>query len=233
MLRTGIVVRRSAERGRTRTDWLDSLHSFSFAAYQDPRHLGLGPLRVLNDDRVAPGAGFSTHPHRDMDIVSYVLEGAMVHEDSEGHVHTIGAGETQFLRAGTGVEHSEMNASQAEPVHFLQVWFVPRTPGLKPAYDQRAVVFPERGGWATLASPGMGGFDLDADVVMLTARAAAGQRLGHVVHAGRQAYVFVVAGEVQLGGEQLREGDAALVKDGVVGLKATQPSHVLLFDLPL
>lgn len=233
MLRTGVHVRRADTRGATRTDWLLSRHSFSFADYHDPQHMGIGPLRVLNDDVVKAGSGFGPHPHRDMEILSYVLEGALEHRDSDGHHGTIRRGEVQFLRAGTGVVHSEMNPSATEEVHFLQVWLVPRTRGLAPAYDQRAVEFPARGGWATVASPGMGGFDVDADAVVLAAKVPAGQRIGHVVHGGRQAYLFLVAGEAQLGGEALGGGDAALVKDGVVGLRATKDCHALLFDLPL
>lgn len=233
MLSSGIQVRRADERGLTETDWLRSRHSFSFGDYHDPRHMGLGPLRVLNDDVVQGGGGFPTHGHRDMEIVSYVLEGAMEHRDSAGHQHVIRAGEVQFMRAGTGVEHSEMNASPAEPVHFLQIWFLPRTRGQPPAYDQRKVEFPVQG-WATLASPAgeLGGLPIDSDAVLLAAKLQGGQRLGHVVHGGRQTYVFVIEGAVAVGGEQLRRGDAALVRDGVVGVKPSEASHVLLFDLP-
>lgn len=234
MLRSGVAVRRGDTRGLTQTDWLTSRHSFSFAAYQDPQHMGLGPLRVLNDDHVKAASGFGPHAHRDMEIVSYVLQGALDHHDSSGNKGVIRAGEAQFMRAGTGVVHSEMNASATEPVHFLQVWFTPRTPALKPAYDQRAVEFPAKGGWFLIASPGMGGFDIDSDASMLTARLAPGARAGHVVHGGRMAYVFVIEGEAHIGSEALAAGDAALVKDGVVGLRAgTQGAHVLLFDLPL
>lgn len=236
VLRTGIQVRRADTRGTTTTDWLLSRHSFSFAAYRDPQHMGLGPLRVLNDDVVAPGAGFGPHAHRDMEILSYVLEGALEHHDTQGgeggQKGVLKAGEVQFLRAGTGVVHSEMNASATAPVHFLQVWLVPRTLALKPHYEQGPVQFPARGGWATIASPGTGGFDIDADAVVLTAKIAAGQKAGHVVHGGRMAYAFLIAGQAQLGSETLGPGDAALVQDGIVGLRAAQDCHVLLFDLP-
>lgn len=237
MLGSGPQVRRADTRGTTRTDWLLSRHSFSFAGYQDSQHMGLGPLRVLNDDVVAPGAGFGPHAHRDMEILSYVLEGALEHHDTGsggegGHKGVLRAGEVQFLRAGTGVVHSEMNASAAAPVHFLQVWLVPRTLALKPRYEQGPVQFPAKGGWATIASPGTGGFDIDADAIVLAARIPAGQKAGHVVHGGRVAYAFIVAGQAQLGGDTLGPGDAALVRDGIVGLRATQDCHVLLFDLP-
>lgn len=241
MLRSGVQVRRADTRGTTRTEWLLSRHSFSFGEYHDPQHVGHGPLRVLNEDVVAPGAGFGPHAHRDMEILSYCLEGALEHHDTRGgegggeggRKGVLRAGEAQFLRAGTGVVHSEMNASATEPVHFLQVWLVPRTLALKPAYDQRALQFPPEGGWATIASPGAGGFDIDSDVAVLAAKVGAGQRAGHVVHGGRQAYVFLIAGAASLGGETLGPGDAALVRDGVVGLRATQEAHVLLFDLPV
>ncbi|MCA1813860.1 MAG: pirin family protein [Halobacteriales archaeon] len=234
MLSSGIQVRRSEERGVTRTDWLLSRHSFSFGEYRDERHVGVGPLRVLNDDVVQGGRGFGEHPHRDMEIVSYVLDGAMEHRDSEGNQHVIRAGEVQLMRAGTGVEHSETNASPSEPVRFLQIWLVPRTLGQPPAYDQRKVEFPAQGGWATLASPGgeMGGLGVGSDAVLLAAKVPKGQRAGHVVHSGRQAYVFVIAGSIGVGGDQLRSGDAALVRDGIVGIRAAEDSHVLLFDLP-
>jgi hypothetical protein len=232
MLRTGAAVRRADERGLTETDWLRSRHSFSFAEYHDERHMGLGPLRVLNDDIVQPRSGFGPHPHRDMEIVTCVLAGAVQHEDSMGNRHVIRAGESQFLRAGTGIVHGETNPFD-EPVRFLQVWFVPRTRGLAPRYDQRALAWPEKGAWATVASPGLGGHDIDSDAVLLAARLAPGARAGHVVHGGRQAYAFVAEGEVGLGSERLRQGDAALVRDGVVGLRAEQASQVLLFDLPL
>ncbi|HEV8360257.1 MAG TPA: pirin family protein [Candidatus Thermoplasmatota archaeon] len=234
MLTSGVQVRRSDERGTTRTPWLESRHSFSFGGYHDPAHLGHGPLRVLNDDVVAPGAGFGAHAHRDMEIVSYCLEGALQHEDSTGQRHTIRAGEAQLLRAGSGVVHSEMNASPSEAVHFLQIWLVPRTLGAKPAYDQRALDFPARGGWVPIASADgdLGGIAIDADAVLLTAKVPKGQRAGHVVHGGRRAYVFLIAGEVGLAGETMRAGDAALVRDGVAGLRALEDSHALLFDLP-
>lgn len=236
MLGTGIQVRRADTRGTTTTDWLLSRHSFSFAGYRDPQHMGLGPLRVLNEDVVQPGAGFGPHAHRDMEILSYVLEGALEHHDTHGgeggHKGVLKAGEVQFLRAGTGVVHSEMNASATEPVHFLQVWLVPRTLALKPRYEQAEVQFPARGGWTTLASPGVGGFDIDSDAMVLTARIPAGQKAGHVVHGGRMVYVFLIRGQGQVGGETLGPGDAALVRDGIVGLRATQDCHALLFDLP-
>jgi quercetin 2,3-dioxygenase len=234
MLSSGAQVRRADDRGLTRTDWLLSRHSFSFGGYADPRHTGIGPLRVLNDDIVQGGGGFPPHAHRDMEIVSYVLEGAMVHADSEGNKHTIREGDAQCMRAGTGVEHSEMNASASAPVHFLQMWLVPRRLGLAPAYDQRRLEFPSRGGWVPVASPDgeMGGFAVDSDAALLAAKVPKGQRVGHVVHGGRQVYLFIVSGAVTVGGEPLRTGDAASVRDGVVGVKASEDTHVLLFDLP-
>jgi len=236
MLTPGLAVRRAEERGTTQTEWLLSRHCFSFDAYQDPARMGLEPLRVLNDDAVAPGQGFGPQAHRDTEILSYVLDGALRHEDSAGHAGVVKAGEAQFLSAGTGLVHSEMNASASAKLRFLQMWFMPRSQARKPAYQQAVVAFPEKGGWATVASPegsGAGGFELDADAVVLAAKLAAGQKLGHVVHGGRMAYVFVPDGTVGAAGEKLLRGDAGLLKAGILGLKAQEPSHVLLLDLPL
>jgi redox-sensitive bicupin YhaK (pirin superfamily) len=230
-----IAIRRADERGRTDWGWLDSRHTFSFGEYFDPRHVGFRSLRVINDDRVAPDAGFGTHGHRDMEILSYVLEGGLEHADSTGGGGVIRPGEIQFMRAGTGVRHSEYNASKTEPVHFLQIWVVPDTPGLPPRYDQRPFdAEAARRGFVTLASKDGrdGSIQLSQDVSLLVTRLREGDEREHALAPGRHAWVHVARGSVALDGRDLGEGDgAALSAEAAVRLAGRGDAEVLLFDL--
>ncbi len=230
-----MVVRPAAERGRTDWGWLDSRHTFSFGEYFDPRHMGFRSLRVINDDRVKPSAGFGTHGHRDMEIFSYVLEGGLEHRDSTGAGGVIRPGEIQFMRAGTGVRHSEYNASQDELVHFLQIWIVPEVDGLPPRYDQRRFD-PEaaRRGFLTLAAPDGGddAIDVRQDVRLLLARLGPGDERSHPLAPGRDGWLQVARGSVTLDGHELAEGDgAALTQETAVRLVGRTEAEVLLFDL--
>jgi len=230
-----LTIRRSDERGRTEWGWLDSRHSFSFGDYHDPQRMGFRALRVLNDDRVKPGAGFGTHGHRDMEIFSYVLLGALQHKDSTGGGGVIRPGEIQFMRAGTGVTHSERNASAVEPAHFLQVWVVPDTRGLPPRYDQRPFdVAAARRGFVLLASKdgGGGAIQVQQDMALLMTRVGAGERREHLLGAGRHAWLHVARGAVRVGGDELREGDGLAASDEpALALEGVSDAEVLLFDL--
>ncbi len=230
-----ITIRPAAERGRTDWGWLDSRHSFSFGEYYDPRHMGYRSLRVINDDRVRGGAGFGTHGHRDMEILSYVLEGALAHEDSAGGGGVIRPGEIQFMRAGTGVRHSERNASETEPVHFLQIWIVPDARGLPPRYDQRAFdVEAARRGFVELASsaPANGSIQVHQDVALWVTRLGGGDERVQPIAPGRHAWVHVARGPVTLSGRPLAEGDSAAVSgEPEVHLVGRGDAEVLLFDL--
>jgi quercetin 2,3-dioxygenase len=230
-----IRIRSAGDRGHTSVGWLDSWHTFSFGRYYDPEHEGFRSLRVINDDRVRPGAGFGTHGHTDMEILSYVLEGALEHKDSSGGGGVIRPGEIQFMRAGTGVTHSEYNHSKTEPVHFLQIWIVPERNGLKPAYAQQRFDRPaaERS-FVLLASPH--GRDqsiqLQQDVELWMALLGAGQRRDFSLRPGRHAWVHVARGAISLDGSQLREGDGAAVsEEQKLELLGREPAEVLLFDM--
>jgi redox-sensitive bicupin YhaK (pirin superfamily) len=220
-------------RGHSKHSWLDSHHSFSFANFHDPERMGIGPLRVLNDDWVQAGQGFGAHPHRDMEIVSYVLSGALEHRDSAGHGGIIKAGEAQFMRAGSGVTHSEQNASKTEPVHFLQIWIHPRTKGQRPAYDQRPVDLSKSGEFVTIASSHGEGIQIDQDASIRTARLEKGQTVALPKHPGRAYYAFVIDGVVETKGREMRKGDAMLILEDTYDVKARAPSQVLLFNVPL
>ena len=205
-----IAIRKAEDRGRTDWGWLDSRHTFSFGEYHDPRHMGFRSLRVINDDRVAPGAGFGTHGHRDMEILSYVLEGGLQHRDSTGGGGVIRPGEIQFMRAGTGVTHSENNASKTEPVHFLQIWVMPDARGLAPHYDQKPFDADLAArGFVLLSSPDgrASSIQVQQDVTLWVTRLAAGQERSHALAGGRHAWVHVARGSVTLNGHSLGEGD--------------------------
>jgi quercetin 2,3-dioxygenase len=227
------TIRKAADRGRTRTDWLDSAHSFSFGGYYDPAFLGFRRLRVLNDDRVAPGSGFPPHSHAEMEILTFVLEGALSHRDNAGNEGVIRAGEVQRMSAGRGIAHSEMNASREEPVHFLQVWIEPGRAGLAPSYEQRA--FPGReAGWVRLVDPDGrdGAVRVDQDVVVWRARLAAGERPALPVDAGRHAWLQLLSGDLEIDGHRLGPGDGAALSPGELpNLETREPSELLVFDL--
>ena len=229
------TVRRGRERGHANHGWLDSYHSFSFADYYDPNHVEFGPLRVLNEDRVAPGGGFGTHPHRDMEIVTYVLEGALEHRDSMGNGSVIKPGDIQYMSAGTGVTHSEFNASKTEPVHLYQIWMFPENQGLKPAYDQKNFTEAEkRGKLRLLASPDGrdGAVKIRQDNELYATVLSAGESVKHDLKPERHAYVQVARGSVKLNGKELAEGDgAAISAEKSLELTGVNDAEVLLFDL--
>ncbi len=230
-----ITIRPAAERGRTDWGWLDSRHTFSFGEYHDPSHMGFRSLRVINDDRVKPGGGFGTHGHRDMEILSYVLEGGLEHKDSTGGGGVIRPGEIQFMRAGTGVTHSEHNASKTEPVHFLQIWIVPDARGLAPGYDQKTFdAEAARRGFVLLSSKdGKGGsIPVHQDVALWMTRLGEGEERHHALAAGRHAWIHVARGPVALDGRTLVEGDGVAVSEEAgVQLSGRGDAEVLLFDL--
>jgi len=230
-----LSIRRADERGRADHGWLLSFHTFSFADYYDPAHMGFRALRVINEDRVQAGQGFGAHSHRDMEIISYVLEGALQHKDSMGTSSIIRPGEVQRMSAGTGVTHSEFNASATELVHFLQIWILPARPGGKPGYEQKA--FPEeerRGRWRLVASPDGrdGSVTIQQDVALYASLPRTGETLKHELAAGRHAWLHVARGDVELAGEKLVAGDAAAISDASgIELTGGASSEVLLFDL--
>ena len=233
-----ILERPSAARGEVSLGWLRSRHTFSFGHYHDPAWMGFGPLRVINDDLVAPGGGFAPHRHANMEIVSVVLAGALAHRDSAGHEGVVRAGDVQWMSAGHGIEHSEYNGSDAEPVHFLQVWIQPDRLNAQPAYDQRHFdPAARRGRWATLVSPdgADGSIAIRQQARLLATRLLAGDALAAPLAADRLYWLHVAAGEVQAGERVLRAGDALGFADeaGELALRGiADASDVLLFDLP-
>ena len=230
------VTRPASARGHANHGWLDSYHSFSFANYYDPAHMGVSVLRVINDDTVAPGQGFGTHGHQDMEIVSYVLDGALEHRDSLGNGSVIRPGDVQRMSAGTGVRHSEYNASDTEPVHFLQIWLLPNRKGVAPGYDQ--LHFPladRRGRLVLLVSPDGRDASLAAhqDALLYGTLLEAGEAVEHQLEAGRRAYVHVARGRASVNGTELAGGDGATLEDvDRVRLEGAAHAEVLLFDLP-
>jgi quercetin 2,3-dioxygenase len=230
-----IIVRPAEERGVANFGWLDSRHTFSFGHYYDPRHMGIGALRVINDDRVAPGGGFDTHAHQDMEIISYVLEGAMEHQDSIGTGSVIRPGDVQRMTAGTGIAHSEFNHSRAEPVHFLQIWIVPERKGLEPGYEQKTFPLEERRGKARLVASRDGrdgSLTVHQDIDLYTSVLEAGDEVAIALRPERSAWVQVARGAVTLNGTDLKEGDGAAVFDtATLTLTSDTESEVLVFDL--
>jgi redox-sensitive bicupin YhaK (pirin superfamily) len=230
-----LTIRRANERGHADHGWLDSRHMFSFADYYDPKHMGFRSLRVINDDRVAAGNGFGRHPHRDMEIVSYVLEGALEHRDSMGTGSVIRAGDVQKMSAGTGVLHSEYNASQTEPVHFLQIWLMPTERGLAPSYEQKTYSSADkRGRLRVVASPD--GRDdsitIHSDAVLHAGVFAGGESAELTLSPGRHAWVQVARGKVRINGQELAEGDGAAVsEEAAVRVEGVEDGEVLIFDL--
>jgi len=231
-----INLRKSHDRGHADHGWLDSFHTFSFADYYDPREMGYGPLRVINEDRVAPGAGFPTHPHRDMEILTYVLSGALEHRDSMGNGGIIRAGDVQRMSAGTGVTHSEFNASDEEPVHFLQIWIEPERAGTPPGYAQRFYPAEEkRARWRLIASRDGrdGSLAIRQDAAVYAALLDPDQTLTYSLAPKRRAYLHLARGRASLNGYPIESGDGAKISGSdTLNLAAREPSEVLLFDLP-
>lgn len=228
-------LRRSAERGHANHGWLDSYHSFSFADYYDPEHMGYGPLRVINEDRVNPGSGFGTHGHRDMEIISYVLEGALGHEDSMGNGSTIVPGDVQRMSAGTGVRHSEYNHDKAAVTHFLQIWIEPKFSGMKPSYEQKHFGPEEkRGRLRLIASPDgrEGSVTVHQDALIYAGLFDGAERARIELAPGRKAYVHLARGKASVGGKVLQAGDALKNDAGPIEIANGDDAEVLLFDLP-
>ncbi len=229
-----ITLRPAEQRGHANFGWLDSRHSFSFGTYYDPRHMGFGPLRVINDDRVAPGQGFETHGHRDMEIISYVLEGALEHKDSIGTGSVIRPGEVQRMSAGTGIRHSEFNHSDSEPVRFLQIWIVPDEANLEPDYDQKNFSAELGDGLRLVASRDgrEGSVAIHQDVDLYAATLKDGDTVTHDMAEGRRYWVQIAQGTVTLNGRELRRGDgAAIVDEGTLTIDATSDAEILFFDM--
>jgi redox-sensitive bicupin YhaK (pirin superfamily) len=230
-----ITVRHAHERGTTHTSWLDSHHTFSFNQYHDPRYTGFRDLLVMNEDYVAPGQGFGTHGHRDMEIISYVVEGQLAHTDSTGVSATIRPGDVQRMSAGTGVRHSEFNPSDTEPTHFVQIWIRPEQAGLQPSYEQRA--FPEADRRGTLrlvaARNGQdGAVTVHQDVRLYLGSLQAGEELTHRLADDRHAWVQVIRGAVTLNDTPLSAGDGAAVsQETEILIRATDAAELLLFEL--
>lgn len=229
------TLRRASERGGADHGWLNTKHTFSFADYHDPRHMGFRALRVINDDRVSPGRGFGAHPHQDMEIISYVLEGGLAHQDSTGTNGVILPGEVQRMSAGTGVTHSEQNASRTEGVHFLQIWIQPDRTGIAPSYEQKRFSTEEKKGRLRLiASPdgAEGSVRIHADARLYASLLGAGEGASLTLPPGRHAWVHVARGEVKLNGQALGTGDgAAMSQEAKVSLEGIRDAEVLVFDL--
>jgi hypothetical protein len=230
-----MTLRPAHERGHADHGWLDSYHSFSFADYHDPKHMGFRALRVINEDRVQPGRGFGMHPHRDMEIISYVLEGELAHRDSMGTGSVIRPGDVQRMSAGAGVTHSEFNASQSELVHFLQIWLLPAARGIAPSYEQKTFARPDgAGGLLLVASPDGrdGSLTVHTDVLLYAAVCGPGQSFEHALSPGRHAWVQVLRGVLRVAGSELGPGDgAALSEESVLQLEGVHASEALVFDL--
>jgi redox-sensitive bicupin YhaK (pirin superfamily) len=227
-------VRRSSERGHANHGWLDSYHSFSFADYYDPQHMGFGPLRVINEDRVQAGAGFGTHGHRDMEIISYVLEGALGHKDSMGNGSTIVPGDVQRMSAGTGVRHSEYNYEKSGTTHFLQIWIEPSVGGMAPSYEQKHFKPEERRGRLRLiASPdgAEGSVTVHQDARVYAGLFDGPERASLDLQKGRLAYVHVARGALSVNGKRLEAGDALKADAGPITLEGGSKAEVLVFDL--
>jgi redox-sensitive bicupin YhaK (pirin superfamily) len=230
-----IKVRKSDERGHANHGWLDTHHTFSFADYYDPEHMGFRTLRVINDDTVAGGGGFGTHPHRDMEIITYVISGALEHRDSLGNGAVMKPGEVQRMTAGTGVKHSEFNHSATEPVHFMQIWILPEKPGLTPGYEQKS--FTEQlkpGKLVTVVSRGGqdGSLKINQDVSLLVGKFNAGDKATYELKSKCHAWVQVATGKITLNGQELKAGDGAAISDEKkLEIAGKEESQVLVFDL--
>lgn len=230
-----ITVRHAEERGVANLGWLDSKHSFSFGHYHDPEHMGFGPLRVINEDRVQPGAGFDTHGHENMEIISYILDGALEHKDSIGTGSVIRPGEVQRMTAGTGIRHSEFNPSDADLVHFLQIWILPETEGLQPGYEQKLFPAEEKQGKLRLVASRDrrdGSLTIHQDVDIYAATLKEGEEVAHRPADGRKTWVQLARGSAMLNDIALQPGDGAAIADeDTIAIKATSNAEVLLFDM--
>ena len=228
-------LRRASDRGHAEHGWLESYHSFSFADYHDPEHMGYGPLRVINEDRVQPGTGFGTHGHRDMEIITYVLEGALGHKDSIGNGSTIVPGDVQRMSAGSGVRHSEFNHEKARLTHFLQIWIEPAALGVAPSYEQKHFDSAEkRGRLRLIASPDgrEGSVSMNQDAFLYAGLFDGEERARLEIAAGRNGYVHVARGKLTVNGQALAAGDALKTGSGAIELERGQGAEVLVFDLP-
>ena len=229
-----ITVRRSEDRGHANHGWLDSYHTFSFADYFDPDHVQFRALRVINEDRVSAGQGFGRHPHRDMEIISYVVSGLLEHQDSIGNRAVMKAGDVQRISAGTGVVHSEYNGSREDPVHFLQIWIMPDRNGVKPDYAERSfgAIVPGDLNLIASGSGKDGALSINQDADVYVAKLDPGAEIGHSLTDGRAGWLQLIEGEMAVNGTQLQAGDgAAITGEQRLELKASQPAHFLLFDL--
>jgi redox-sensitive bicupin YhaK (pirin superfamily) len=228
-------LRRAGERGYADHGWLRSFHSFSFADYYDPRHMGFGPLRVINEDRVQAGAGFGTHGHRDMEIISYVLDGALAHKDSMGNGSTIVPGDVQRMSAGTGVRHSEFNENKSGVTHFLQIWIEPSATGIPPSYEQKHFdAAAKRGRLRLIASPdgAEGSVKIHQDARVYAGLFDRDERAQHSIAPGRKAYVHVARGAISVNGQRQDAGDALKTDERALSLSGGEDAEVLVFDLP-
>ncbi len=228
------MIRKANERGHAEHGWLDTYHTFSFANYYDPDWMGFRTLRVINDDLVMPAAGFGTHPHRDMEIITYVLSGALEHKDSMGNGRIIRPGEVQYMAAGTGIQHSEFNPSKEEAVHLLQIWILPDRKGLKPRYGEKSVAKAPTGQLNLVVSKTgrEASLEINQDADLYVAKLEPGNEVAHRLNPGRHAWVQVAEGEVGLDGDTLKAGDgAAFSNEKQLEFRAAMPSQVLLFDL--
>lgn len=228
-----IYLRKAEERGHANHGWLESWHTFSFASYHDASFMGFSALRVINEDVVAPGQGFGTHPHKDMEILTYVLSGTVEHQDSMGNKEQIPAGEFQIMSAGTGVRHSEYNASSSDPLHLYQIWIIPERTGIEPRYDQRR--FPDVKGRQFVLTPDAreGSLKVYQDMTLSRWVFSAGEKDSISVEPGRRVWVQVVKGDIRVNGETARTSDAFAVWDEAsLTIEASSDAEVLLFDLP-
>jgi hypothetical protein len=230
-----IQIRKADERGHFDLGWLDTYHTFSFDQYYDPRHMSFRSLRVINEDRVSPGKGFPTHSHRDMEIITYILEGALKHQDSMGNGSVIRPGDVQRMTAGTGVGHSEFNPSPYEPVHLLQIWILPNQKNLAPGYEQKAFTQEDRQGRLCLiASPdgAQGSVTVNQDARVFASVLEQGEAVEHVLESERHAWIQVARGSVTLNGEHLGQGDGAAISDErTLEIEGRGPAEILVFDL--
>ncbi len=230
-----LTVRKSQDRGYADHGWLHSYHSFSFAGYHDPEHMGFGNLRVINEDRIAPGMGFGTHGHRDMEIISYVLSGELAHKDSMGNIKGIPPGDVQRMSAGSGVQHSEFNHAEGQTTHFLQIWILPNVQGIAPGYEQKGFTDADkRGTLRKVASPdgAEGSVTVHADATVYAGLIDGAESATLVLDPARKAYVHLVRGALQVNGQALSAGDAALIeKETALALTDGHDAEVLVFDL--